>query len=124
MKRDSPFDRLFRSAGKKWTKSAIDEFMEEVQRGMNTAHEPLPEYAGYRRTELDGEVTEEVYEDGEWKPLGEAQSNDETFEVSRTGDGYTLTLDVSGCLPLRDFKTSASLNDGVLEVTFDSADDE
>jgi HSP20 family molecular chaperone IbpA len=90
--------------GYEWTQEKIDEFIESVDTELHADESNL---TGIRREEVNGETREWYKVDGEWK------------EITDSGD-YTLTLDMSGYLPLRDFSTTASLNNGVLEITFES----
>lgn len=123
MRKDNPFDRLFRLGAETWTEDRIQQFKEDVESGFFDT-DPVEKYNGYRRSEVNGDVTEEVLVDGEWITLSEAEpdTGGSGVDFVETEDGYEFTLDVSGYIPLGSFDASASINNGVIRVEVTSVE--
>jgi len=121
---NNPFDRLFGfgSDGKEWTTDMIDEFMGDMESSFFEMPDiDVEEYEAYRRTNLDGQTIEEVFVDGEWKTLKEAKEGEmvkESFEFDQSDGEYHMTVDMSTYLPTGEFVVSATINNGVLDISF------
>lgn len=90
--------------------------MEEMFRGMRSHQSTV----GRRVEYVNGETREyRLNEDGEW-----VRETKELLEITDTDDGQILIADLSG--DIRDGMDidSATINNGVLEVTFVESEDE
>lgn len=77
---------------------------------------------GYRREFVNGELTEYVYEDGEWNKLGEDDDDNVTVEVTAADDEpIQATIDLSTKIGTGKPKTvaNAAFNNGILDVEFE-----
>lgn len=96
-------------------------------RMMNSPFRRSMDAEGYRVEIVDGERTEYVYEDGEWEEVGDASDEEGLdFDLSELDESYEMLIDLTSQLPNVGGSGSveASLNNGVLNLTFESGSDE
>lgn len=78
--------------------------------------------AGHRVEIVDGEVTEEYLVDGDWMTLDEyrehKRTDDTSYDFRETNTQQSLTMDLSGEIRDGYGVAEASVNNGVLDVTF------
>lgn len=104
-----PFDRLFDELTRDYLFRDMKDIMQSPQEMQKTVSE------GRRVERVNGETTEYYLdENGEWQEVEE----DRPLDFSETENGYRLTVDASQYLPVGNFETSASVNNGVVEVSF------
>lgn len=111
--RRNPFDELFgRGSNRRpWAEKMVEEFMASIEAsGDNRVAE------GRLIEVVDGDRREyELNEQGEWERL----DNDGLLQLDEVDNGYEWTVDMSQILPSGSFEVSTTLNNGVLNVSFD-----
>lgn len=102
------FDRLFE-----------DMFEETRSRVAQTTKYDPREYDGVRIEHRDGETTVYYKQDGEWV---EESNIDSSIDIPIDMDDGTMTLDVSGHIDAD--SVSASMNNGIVELSFTAGQDD
>lgn len=107
----------------------IDELFTQVFESMTASNSPgfavTPtvdprEYDGYRAEMVNGELTEYVKGDDGWEKVSEDDRPFQTYETPDGDSDITLTTDLSTDIGDGYAVTSATFNNGILEVEFSS----
>lgn len=108
-------------------KNPIDMLFDEIERELLSGPGPWSQRdidevisEGRRVERVNGETTEYYLdENGEWVEVEEDNDGD-LLDFEKTSTGLRMTADVSPYLPTGDFTARAEVNNGVLEVAFES----